>query len=234
MVIRSYYKLLSPGATVPVAAFDGTPPYVFTIKPGGIGGTIDAAGVYTAPQKIGTDTIIATDSLLETAEYVIGTGTALHFIADIIRKKLSLGEDQVVIQNQKYDQPKDSRLYISVKMLTARAIANRNHFSDTAEEGQSVNMFGPVEVAIYSRSTEALIRKEEVVMALGSNYAKNQQALNAFTIGKLGNLVSLSNIDGAAIPFFFNLSFNIQYAVTKQQATDYFDTFELDDVITNP
>lgn len=233
MIIRSYYRLIGPGVRVPFAAFDGVEPYVFSVAPDGIGGTVTQDGFYTAPNKTGTDTIIATDANGDTAEYQMGVGVGLHFLADIIRKEMNLSVDQVIIENQKFNIPKDSRVYVSVKTLTMRAIANRNHFID-GDEGQSVNMFGPVDVAIYSRSTEALTRKEEVVMAMNSNYAKNQQQLNGFLIGKIGNIVSLSEIDGAAIPYFFNVNLNIQYAVTKQRPVDYFDSFELDDVITNP
>lgn len=234
MIIRSYYRLIGPGVRVPFAAFDGVEPYTFSVKAGGIGGTVTQNGFYTAPiDKTGTDTIVAEDADGEKAEYKIGVGIGLHFIADIISKELALDPSQVIIQNQKFKIPNDSKLYVAIKGLTMRAIANRNHFDDGVE-GQSVNMFGPVDVAIYSRSTEALTRKEEVVMAMNSNYAKNQQQLNGFLIGKIGNIVSLSEIDGAAIPYFFNVNLNIQYAVTKQRPVDYFDSFELDDVITNP
>lgn len=242
MIIRSYYRIVGVGVRVPVMAFDGVQPYTFSIAPGGAGGSIDQDGIYTAPAYISApradisetfDTIIATDADGETASYIMGIGYSTKFIADIIAKELGLAPDQVLIENQKFTLPPDKRLYVSIKTLTSRAISNRNHFVD-GDSAQSVNMVSPVDIGIYSRTTEALTRKEEVVMALNSNYAKNQQQLNSFLIGKVGTIVPLSNIDGAAIPFFFNINVNIQYAVSKQKPVDYFDSFEIDNVITNP
>lgn len=234
MVLRSYYRIVMFGNRVPIGAFDGTPPYIYSIKPGGVGGYIDSNGIYIAPYRAGSDTIIAEDSQGEKAELIIGVGTVMHIIADIIDKQLNLDPGQVLIENQKFNIPNDSRLYVSVKTLTSRAFANRSSFDQNANEGQSVNMFAAVEVAIYSRSTEAMSRKEQVVMALNSTYAKQQQQLNGFMIGTLGSLVPLNLIDGAAIPYFYNLSFNVQYAVNSERAVDYFDAYELDEPITNP
>lgn len=235
LVVRSFYQTVMAGNTVPFGAFDGTPPYVYSIKAGGAGGTINpTTGLYTAPEITGIDTIIATDSLAATAELKIGVGTVVHIIADIIKKMLNLGADQVTIENTKFNIPNDSRVYVSVKPLTARAIANRSYFDQDGFEWQSVNMFGPVDIAIYSRSTEAMVRKEQVVLALNSNYAKQQQQLNGFLIGSLGNIVQLNNVDGAAIPYFYNVNFNIQYAVNSKKAVDYFDQYEATEPITNP
>lgn len=94
---------------------------------------------------------------------------------------------------------------------------------------------GVLTIDLISRSFEAYRRKEELLMALASNYSLTQQERNSFFIGKRpagGQFVNLSNIDGAAIPYRFNLSLNIQYFSTVTKAVDYFDQFNDADVVT--
>lgn len=89
-------------------------------------------------------------------------------------------------------------------------------------------MLATLDIDIISRGPEARDRKEEIILALNSIYAQSQQEGNSFYIGKLppsARFVNLSNIDGAAIPYRFRISVNLQYAFVKSKAIDYFDTF---------
>lgn len=241
MEIRSFYKAVMNGVSFPLAAFGGVEPYTWSIEPTKtIGGTISPTGDYTAPaQKNGIDRIVVTDSTPVTplkATYDVNVGTAFHMAADIIKTELGLADDQIFLYNTKFNPPKDERMYVAINPLTLRVFGSSNKVVDGGEGSlQSVNVFAPVDVTIYSRSTEALLRKEEVVMALDSNYARSQQELNGFYIGKVsGSMVNLNLIEGAAIPYMFNIQVNLQYKVTKQSAVPYFDTFDAIEVKTNP
>jgi hypothetical protein len=90
-------------------------------------------------------------------------------------------------------------------------------------------------IDIISRSNEALLRKEEILLALNSQYAESQQELNSFFIGTLpagGQFVNLSYVDGAAIPYRYNISINIQYFVTTLKASPYYTDFQDPEITT--
>jgi hypothetical protein len=98
-------------------------------------------------------------------------------------------------------------------------------------------MLATLSIDIISRSTQALLRKEEVLMALNSNYSEYQQEANSFYIGRLpvgAQFVNLSQIDGAAIPYRFNISINMQYFSRRIKPVDYFDEFSEVAVTTEP
>jgi hypothetical protein len=98
-------------------------------------------------------------------------------------------------------------------------------------------MYAQLQVDIISRDTEARDRKEEVILALNSNYARTQQAANSFNIGALppgAQFVNLSEQDGAAIPYRFSIPVAIQYFFTKTTAVASFGTFQTPQVNTNP
>jgi hypothetical protein len=52
---------LGTGQTVAFSAGGGVVPYAYSVLDGGVGGSIDAAGLYTAPASAGTDTVRVTD-----------------------------------------------------------------------------------------------------------------------------------------------------------------------------
>jgi hypothetical protein len=127
-----------------------------------------------------------------------------------------------------------------VSVLQCKPFANTN-FADGSGSGldsvQSINMVATLGIDVISRSNEALLRKEEVLMALASDYSQAQQEANSFNIGKLpmgGQFVNLSPVDGAAIPYRFNISVNIQYFKRKVKAVPYFDDFAPVEITTEP
>jgi len=237
MQLRSYYTHVAVGMKIPFSTVAGTPPYTYSVLPDGAGGSIDANGLYTAPQTIGVDVIQSEDSLGEKVTTEVCIGTPLHLVCDIVSKFLNLGSDQVYIMNQKISPPDDERLYVCISVLTGRAFGSSNKPKPGAglDEELSVNVFAPLDITIYSRTIEALLRKEEVVMALNSNYARSQMELNSFVVASVpGPIVPLNYPDGAAINFMFNISANIQYMATKVRPTPYFDDFQGSAIETNP
>lgn len=214
-------------------AFAGAEPYLYSVLPGGIGGSISADGIYTAPASIGVDTIQAVDDLGEIATFKVYVGTPLHLVGDIVRKYMGLDEDQVYLYNQKYKIPPDQRIYIAISQLTSRAFGSSSKTVNGIET-IAANIISPIDITIQSRSMDALLRKEEIILALDSEYARRQQELNGFYIGKLSaNIVPLNQEEGAAIPYMFNLTVNLQYSYRKSNNSLYFDDFE-NTLITNP
>lgn len=236
---------IGPGLTASFLASGGEAPYSYAVSPGGAGGSVNSTtGLYQAPSTQPTtpqtqyDTIVATDSLGATASAQIMIGTALMLFADILQTQLGLDNNHIYFWDQKIMQPTDNGLYIAISNKLNRPFSNQNTFDGTTNSQiQVVNMMATLDLDIISRDTTALMRKEEVLMALFSNYSLQQQFANSFTIGRLppeAQFLNLSQLDGAAIPYRYRISINIQYAQTKITTTPYFDNFETPEVVTNP
>lgn len=240
---------LAAGLTASFAALGGTAPYIYSVRPNGAGGVIDSAGLYTAPNVINGGQYITPSQLFDLIQVVdsatptplqalakIFVGTPLLLFCDIIQNQLNLPVGRVYLWDQKIMQPTDSGLYVVVSVVRSKPFGNSNKFDGTTGQSQqSVNMYAELQIDIISRDTEARDRKEEVIMALASDYAVQQQEANSFNIGKLpagAQFINLSNEDGAAIPYRFAITVGFQYFVTKLQATQYFDTFQGPDVTT--
>lgn len=227
---------LAKGAKTIFQGSGGVEPYTYSVLPGGAGGTIDAStGVYTAPDDYGVDTIEVVDSDLvpATAQAEIAIMSPLQLFCDVIKNEMDLDDDQVYIYNQKYNIPTDDRLYIAIGVLFCKPFGNSSRFSGDGDEELSANFQATLSVNILSRGLDALNRKEEIVLALRSVYAQQQMEVNSFYIAPLpGNFVSLSEEDGSAIPFRFNISVAIHYFVKKAKGVEYYDDFESSSIVT--
>lgn len=247
LVLRKSVTAMGVGLTTNVAGQGGVEPYVYSVAPGGAGGAINAStGTYTAPAtvndnpKLTSDTIIVTDDDGATAEGTILVTDALGLFCEVIQQELGLANGRVYLWDQKIMQPNDSGLYVAVKVLLCKPFANTMKYDGSGsglDAVQSVNMLATLQLDIISRGPAARTRKEEVLMALNSNYAQSQQELNSFYIGKLppgGQFVNLSSIDGSAIPQRFSINVNLQYFVRKTKPVSYFDDFAEVQVTTEP
>lgn len=236
---------MAPGLTASYVGQGGVAPYTYSVVPGGAGGSINAStGVYTAPASVPTDpatlydTIVVTDSASATASVQVLIGSALLLFCDILKHELNISDDHIYLWDQKIFQPTDSDLYMAVGIISSKPFGNTNYFDGNLNtQVQSVNMCDQLSVDFMSRSSQARDRRGEVIMALNSQYAESQQELNSFRIGILptgGSFINLSQIDGAAIPYRFNLTINLQYFVTKIQSSQYYDSFLNPELTVNP
>lgn len=230
---------MATNITLPFAGIGGATPYVYSVVGGGAGGMINSStGVYTSPNVTGVDTILVTDASSNTAELDISVCAPIELVCDVIQNQMSLGVGQVYLYNQKLLIPTDSALYIAVGVLSCKPFGNNRSYvsgsGSSLQQVQSTNFQATLSIDIMSRNTQALLRKEEVILALGSSYAESQMELNSFYIAPISSsFINLSEIDGAAIPYRFNISVNIQYLVQKTTATSDFTDFEQPILTTN-
>lgn len=215
----------------------GTGSYTYSVLPGGAGGTIDpVSGAYRAPPSLTYtspplfyDTVQVTDTAAATATAQMFVGTPVMLVCDIIQTYMGLAQGRVFLWDQKIFQPTDSALYISVAVPQCRPFGNSNVFNGTTNASdQFVAMGALLQIDATSRSAEARDRKEEIILALNSDYARRQQNANSFYIGVIPphhGMISVDNPDGAAIPYRYRISVNIQYAVSKSVPASYFDSF---------
>lgn len=240
LILTSSASAISPGRSAFFLGTGGTEPYVYSLAPGGVGGAVDpSTGEYDAPIGLtGTDVVIVTDATTATASLPILVGSAMELVCDIISKEMELDSEQVILWDQKFDIPNDSRIYIAVSFMSGKPFGN-NYVPDGSGAGidgiQSINMLAVIGIDIMSRSYEAVTRKEEVLMALKSQYAESQQEANTFFIATLPvGFVNISGIDGAAIPYRFHIDLQMQYYVTKTKAVPYIDDFSPVEITTEP
>ncbi len=235
---------VAPFITASFQGSGGTEPYLYSVDAGGAGGSIDpTSGIYTAPDAVHEeaaklfDTITVTDYANETATARILVGTPLHLLCEIIQRQLGLDDGRVYLWDQKIFEPKDSALFVVVSQVSAKPFGNVNTVSatdDGMEQGQSLNIRAMIDVDAKSRSTQALLRWPEIVMALKSVYSLQQQDANSFYIASVPiNAVNLSTADGAAIPYRYKISVAMQYTQPKVIPAPYFDDFGEASVVTD-
>jgi hypothetical protein len=222
------------------AATGGTAPYTYAVVPGGAGGTLNAStGLYTAPVAASSnpdyqyDTITATDAASAVAASQVLVGTPLMLFCQVLQQELGLADGRVYLWDQKIMQPTDAGLFIAVSVPWIKPFANVNRLTADGDADQYASVMANVDVDIISRDASARDRKEQVVLALNSIYAQQQQEANSFYIGKLPTrVINLSEVDGAAIPYRFRFSVQIQYAYQLVKSAPYIDDFSPVEVIT--
>lgn len=229
LVVKRNLTHILPYIKTPFSGSGGTGPYTYSVEIGGAGGTIDSlTGLYTAPSETGIDTIKVVDSLAEESTATINIVTPIGEVCHIIESELGLSNGQVYIYNQKYNIPKDDLLYVAVGILSCKPFSSSNKFDPTTNKSiQSTNFKASLSIDIFSKSFKALEQKELVLMSLNGDYSNRMQEANNFSIGKLtSSFVNLSQEDGPRIPFHFNLTVNIQYAVKRTPDAEYYNTFQ--------
>lgn len=238
----------SPNLSVSFLAIGGTSPYVYSVRPSGSGGIIDpVTGVYTAPAQVAVDPLMTSDviqvrdSLGAIATASILVGTPVMLFCDILQNQLGLDANHVFLWDQKIFKPVDFGLYIVVSVPLCKPFGNNKTYSSSGNSdplisNQYINMMATVDMDIISRGPAARDQKEQVVMALQSDYSERQQEANSFQISKLpvgSHFVNISEIDGAAIPYRYKISLGMQYTTLRTMQVPYFDVFATTQVTTN-
>lgn len=156
-------------------------------------------------------------------------------VCDIIEQEMGLATDQVYLWNQKLTIPADDRIYIAVRVASCKPFGSKREegvIDGNYSETLTVNMQATLSIDIHGRTPDARDRKEEVLMALKSTYAQSQMELNSFFVAPIStSFVDLSEVEGAAIPYRFNMNVAVQYALLKSKQIAYYDTYS-DSVIT--
>lgn len=152
----------------------------------------------------------------------------LKAICNIIQTEMNLGENNVWIYNQKRDIPNDFGLYIVVSEVGSTLIGSKLAYDTTNgfEEVQSVHSLNSVDINIFSRSSQARTRKNEVIMALNSTYSQQVQEANSFSIGRISSsFTNTSELEETAEMNRFTINFNVTNMTQKRKAVNYYDTF---------
>lgn len=231
---KTYYHVFGGEPTIDVF---GHPIYRVAIKDGGAGGSISSreyfggtSGIYTSPPNVGRDILIATDSAGNTKELEINTLSPIGLLADIIKTEMSLENDQVFLYNQEFNIPPDERLYVILRAASVKPFSNNNEHEpngDNVDSIQFASFSSLIDITLMSKSDEALLRKEEVILALNSDYSLSQQDANLIYVPKLPTqFVDVPDIEGGGRLFRYVITLNIHYTESKILKSKFYDKFE--------
>lgn len=247
LLVSQSVTAMGQGLSTYFLGIGGTAPYTYSVRANGAGGTIDAStGKYTAPAvpndnpAQSSDIIVVRDSSSLIAYGSILITYPIGLFCDILQNQLGLSQGRVYLWDQKINEPTDNGLFVAVSVLRCKPFGNILE-TDGSGSGlnaiQWTNIAATLGVDVISRGPSARDRKEEVLLALNSVYSEQQQELNSFYIGKIppgGAFVNLSGVDGAAIPYRFNISVTMQYMYKKVVPVPYFDSFSTPQVNDDP
>lgn len=146
----------------------------------------------------------------------------LKDICKIIQDYMELPNGAVFLRNEKIHQTKMQDFNITVGFMNQKQIGSTTRTIDGVEE-VALTMSGMVFIEIYGRTFDVVTRKEEILMALCSSLSKETQTAKGFLIAQIpSSFNDISQIDGAAIPYRFQGTFNVQYTQKKQKSVDYY------------
>lgn len=154
---------------------------------------------------------------------------------------MNLSASQIVVRDMNFKIPQDQKVYVIVGMIDttvyaapAPQIKTVMIGSDEEEiwEIQEAQMNEYIQVDILSRSNQAILRKNELILALNSIYSKQKQEEFNFKMGRLPrSFVNSSYAEGGSQLNRFSLSFSCMTWYRKEKllsATggDYYDKFK--------
>lgn len=160
-------------------------------------------------------------------------GGTIFLLRDILIHELGLDENRIQIWNQKLNIPPDEKLFVALSYMMGKVYhskaAERALDDGSMVEDQLANVQEMIDVNVMSRGTEALFRKEEVVMALASKYSQQVQAAHGFRIASLPNAFrDNSEIEASARMTRFTFTLVIFAWYKKTTAIEHYDTFKVE------
>ena len=166
---------------------------------------------------------------------------AEQIIIDIIKSEMNLPNNQVVVRDMNFKIPQDQKVYVVVGMIDTQVYSAKSPTLKTVPvppngeavyEVQETQLNEYIQVDILSRSNQAILKKNDVILALNSIYAKQAQEKNDFKMARLPrSFVNSSYAEGGSILNRFSLSFSCLTWYRKEKllsATggDYYDDFD--------
>jgi hypothetical protein len=154
--------------------------------------------------------------------------TSIDYLRDVISNQLDLPEDRVNIYNQKFNIPNDSHLFVGIEYKFSKTFGAKSEtFEDEGvfNEHQGLNLQEHYSVMLFSRNTEALTRRYEVVAALGSVYARQQGDRYGFQIARIAQIQDLSSLEGAAILYRMEIPIVMLCRYEKIKSIPWYGTF---------
>ena len=165
----------------------------------------------------------------------------IEAIADIIQTMLLLDSGRVMMSNQKFNISTAVGLYVVVSYVSGKAIGN-NVYPTPVVGGMSstsqVAMMELIQIDLFSVDTTARDRKEEIIMALNSNYAQEICDANNISIARIPSQFNdISGVENTAMLTRYVMTIPVFCLYTTvQNEVSYYSDFSRSvpaEVITN-
>ena len=156
--------------------------------------------------------------------------TSLDLLRDIVQQEMSLKDSQIYIYGQPLLMSTETGLFVVVEYKYSRAYSSRNLTpvsGGNITEEQNLNTQEFLTVQLFSRSFEALRRKEEAAMALKSVYAQQIQEKYAFKLSVNPQILDLSSLEASAMLYRYDVPVVVLTAYQKTKAVAWFDGFDV-------
>jgi hypothetical protein len=158
--------------------------------------------------------------------------TTADYLMDIIRSEMGLADDRVNLYNEKFNIPNDKYLFVGVAYKFSKPFSSKSTFGTYGTTGfnefQGLNTQEHYSIMLFSRNHEALKRKEEAVMALGSIYARQRSDQYGFKVARIAPIQDMSYLEGAAILYRYDVDVVLHCRYEKIKTVPWFGTFSGD------
>ncbi len=154
----------------------------------------------------------------------------IKVIGDILLSELELSPAQIMLAYQRYNIPNTPGLYIALSYLDTQLIGVQ---SDSAPndvvgmiETQSATLRHSIQIDAMSFDDTARTRRAEIVMALGSVFAKQQMEKNNLQIARLpSSFTDISSLEESAFLNRYAIVVACTALSIKTKVPPYFDSF---------
>jgi hypothetical protein len=147
-------------------------------------------------------------------------------LADIVQHEMNVPADHFWVYGENVEAPKDKGLYIMVITGTAKRIGTSNVFDPaTNEEVKGVSIMQEYFIEVTSKDRSALERKEEIDLALISDYGVSQMELQGVQILRTGDVLDLSFVEASKALKRYRIPCVMFYVKTKRTTVPYFNQF---------
>lgn len=154
-----------------------------------------------------------------------------QIVVDILTREMALPTNTIWIRDQNRKIPNDTGLYVIVGMVDTPVVLSNTvrmiEVGDVQKEVAVVQTRENIQIDILSRSNSAILRRYEVLTALKSIYAMQQQELYEFKLARSPiSFVNSSDAEGGSTlnRFSITISALVWYKIEKN-TEEYYDEF---------
>lgn len=162
----------------------------------------------------------------------------IKVLADILSHEMQLDTSHIMLNDEKWNIPKDDTIFMVLSYLgPSKTISSSNDtdFSvDPPQEIQQVTTLEMIQVDLMSYNSDARSRKNEVGMALTSQYSQRLQEKYQLQIAKQpAPMTDVSTLEETGRLKRFTTMVSITALFTKKKAADYYEQFAEPEVKSN-
>lgn len=154
--------------------------------------------------------------------------SSLDVIKQILINQMEIDKSRIWAYNSNIDLPKDNDLFIVLHYGERTPFSNTIKYQTTQDglnEIQSMNVVENVIVSVLSRNNDARDRAHEVLMAMNSTFARQQQAKNKMHISVLGDILDNSFLEATSRINRFDCMLRVFVSFDKIKTVEYYDKF---------